>query len=323
MIDYLEALKILNNWRASHSYPLNTFQSSIRTRIKKDGLGEVTMVAQRLKRISSILEKLSREGNMRLSRMQDIGGIRVILPDLEAVDRVANGFRKSRMKHEFVRECDYIKSPKDSGYRGIHLVYRYKNKRAPEYNDLRIEVQIRNELQHSWATAVEVVGAFLGKSLKSSEGPEGWLKFFSMVGSAFALMEDCSRAEPYLDLSRGDFLQEISSFENELSVEHSLKSYGSLMKMSHSDLVGSRYYIIHMKPDERRTVFRGFLNDRLEDANDCYAKIEEQIRESRNEQVVLVSGLAFDQLKKAYPNYFLNSQGFLSNLKKLKKYLAN
>ncbi len=39
-------------------------------------------------------------------------------------------------------------------------------------------MQIRTAVQHSWATAVEVVGAFTAQSLKSSQGNEKWLDFF-------------------------------------------------------------------------------------------------------------------------------------------------
>src|SRR5207247_425138 len=53
-----EAFEILNNWRAAHSFALNTFQMRLR-----DRAGEVyasALVAQRLKRVSSIIFKLQR-----------------------------------------------------------------------------------------------------------------------------------------------------------------------------------------------------------------------------------------------------------------------
>src|SRR3989338_8875167 len=76
------AIKILDNWRASHSYPMHIFQmrlSNISKQIDKESL-----TAQRLKRVPSILFKLSRryngrEPSMKLFQMQDIGGCRAIL----------------------------------------------------------------------------------------------------------------------------------------------------------------------------------------------------------------------------------------------------
>jgi ppGpp synthetase/RelA/SpoT-type nucleotidyltranferase len=74
---------------------------------------------------------------------------------------------------------DYILSPKNSGYRSVHLLYKYNSdKKAPSiYNGLFIEVKIRSRLQHAWATAVETVVTFLQQALKSSQGEEEWLRF--------------------------------------------------------------------------------------------------------------------------------------------------
>ncbi|WP_305461543.1 RelA/SpoT domain-containing protein [Photobacterium leiognathi] len=71
-----------------------------------------------------------------------------------------------------------MEEPKESGYRSYHLVYGYQNKKYEKLNGLQIEMQIRTAVQHSWATAVEVVGAFTAQSLKSSQGNEKWLDFF-------------------------------------------------------------------------------------------------------------------------------------------------
>ncbi|MBR7037302.1 hypothetical protein IKI14_05690 [bacterium] len=37
------------------------------------------------------------------------------------------------------------------------MVYKYQNAYAPEYNGLQIEIQLRTELEHLWATAVETM----------------------------------------------------------------------------------------------------------------------------------------------------------------------
>jgi hypothetical protein len=58
----------IDNWRSSHSYPLNIFQAGLRTRAKQvDGRA---VVAQRLKRFPSILAKLKRFPDMRLTSDQ-------------------------------------------------------------------------------------------------------------------------------------------------------------------------------------------------------------------------------------------------------------
>lgn len=75
--EWLHAYEVLANWRACHGYPINTFQATLRTRLKK--IDEAALVAQRLKRTPSILNKLRRFKGMNLARMQDIGGLRAVV----------------------------------------------------------------------------------------------------------------------------------------------------------------------------------------------------------------------------------------------------
>lgn len=64
------ALTVLNNWRSSHDYPMNTFQANIRGKIKKFRYS--ALVVERLKRTPSIIKKLERYRSMSLTTMQDI-----------------------------------------------------------------------------------------------------------------------------------------------------------------------------------------------------------------------------------------------------------
>jgi hypothetical protein len=82
-IEYVESLDIINNWRSSHNFPLNTFQNGLRKKGRQ--VDAYCLIAQRIKRLSSIELKLRRFGTMTLSQMQDIGGCRAIV---STVDRV-------------------------------------------------------------------------------------------------------------------------------------------------------------------------------------------------------------------------------------------
>ena len=160
--DAREALSVLNNWRAAHSFPLNTLQNGLRTRAAT--VCDTAIVSQRLKRTPSTIAKLRRFPGMKFSRMQDIGGCRAAVDSVEEVEALRQAHLDSRMKHRLVSQKNYIGNPKPSGYRGVHLVYRYRSDRNDTYNGLLIEVQLRSKLQHAWATAVETAGAFLGQS---------------------------------------------------------------------------------------------------------------------------------------------------------------
>src|SRR2546428_10301784 len=81
--DIENALNIINNWRSSHSFPLNTFQVGLRE--KAWLVDRSALIAQRIKRLSSIRAKLIRFPTMKLSQMQDIGGCRAVVSDCKRV----------------------------------------------------------------------------------------------------------------------------------------------------------------------------------------------------------------------------------------------
>ena len=187
---FQKALPVVNNWRACHGYPLNILQTNLRRAARR--FEPTPLIAQRTKRLYSISLKLSRQPSMKLSQMQDIGGCRAVMNNVEAVRKLDNFYRSgSEMKHILASRDDYITTPKPTGYRGIHRVYRYNSdKRVGEkWNDLKIEMQLRSQYQHAWATAVETVGTFLGQALKSSTGPDEWLRFFALMSSVIAIRE--------------------------------------------------------------------------------------------------------------------------------------
>src|SRR4051794_18710765 len=77
------AYEVLSNWRACHGYPINTFQALLRKRLR--GLDRNAIVAQRLKRAPSVISKLRRFSSMKLSQMQDIGGLRAVVSTMPRV----------------------------------------------------------------------------------------------------------------------------------------------------------------------------------------------------------------------------------------------
>jgi (p)ppGpp synthase/HD superfamily hydrolase len=83
--EYLRSVDAINNWRSSHSFPLNTFTVGVKRRAKD--VDPDALVAQRIKRLSSIAAKLQRFSTMQLSQMQDIGGCRAIVAGRTQVNR--------------------------------------------------------------------------------------------------------------------------------------------------------------------------------------------------------------------------------------------
>jgi Region found in RelA / SpoT proteins len=148
---YANALVVINNWRASHQYPLNTFQVTLRR--KASAVSDNFFVSQRIKRLESIQRKLE-SGTMQLSQMQDIGGCRAVIETVDDIVALRRLYDRSRFDHSFKNGKDYIREPKDDG-----------TSKTAHYDDLQIEIQIRSQMQHAWATAVEAVGTLQNKPL--------------------------------------------------------------------------------------------------------------------------------------------------------------
>ena len=82
-----ENFEIIKQWRKLHAMPLNALQVYIRRKLDKTDYSKVIIV-QRLKRMPSIISKIQRIPSMRMSRMQDIGGIRIIAKNINYVYQI-------------------------------------------------------------------------------------------------------------------------------------------------------------------------------------------------------------------------------------------
>jgi (p)ppGpp synthase/HD superfamily hydrolase len=149
-------------------------------------------VTQRLKKQSTILDKLTRLPNMELCQMADIGGVRVVLPDQRAVDEVLKRVRKN-WRPDIERVRDYVEVPKPSGYRAKHVIVLKKGR--------RIEVQLRTPLQDTWANQVEADSRWAA-NFKAGQGNQAVHDYYVLVSALFASRE--AGTEP-----GEDFMQEL------------------------------------------------------------------------------------------------------------------
>lgn len=181
-----------------------------------------------------------------------------------------------------------------------------------------IELQIRTRMQHAWATAVETMGTFLDSSLKSSEGPDEWLSFFSLASSAFAYLEGRNLIPGYESLSREDTFRALVQEQDRLKITEKLNAFRNALKTISSDGRTGSYYLLVLEPDEKKLTYTAYGRDRLEEATEQYLK-EEKINDGDKRQVVLVKASSVESLKRAYPNYFLDTHEFLNILERIRK----
>lgn len=311
---YEGSLAAINNWRAIHAYPLNILQMNLRravARVDYDGL-----VAQRTKRLTSIVAKLVKRPKMKLTQMQDIGGCRAVVNSLNAVHAMDDYYLlRSRAKHTLVKRDDYIAEPQGTGYRGIHLVYRYVSDKAAgqKYNDLKIEMQLRSQYQHAWATAVETAGTFIGEELKSGVGSAAWLRFFQLMGSVIALREK-SPPVPNTPSNRHELRDELDEYAYRLNVENRLIGYAETMQRMESAADDAYYFLLKLDPATRQLSVTGFRLAEQDKAQEAYAIAERDMKGRKDLDAVLVSAGSLAELQRAYPNYFADTRIFVALL---------
>lgn len=235
------------------------------------------------------------------------------------VDSLREVYRGSRTRHELAEERDYVRHPKDSGYRSIHLVYRYHSDRNDRYNGLRIELQLRTHLQHAWATAVETVGTFLGQSLKASQGGEDWLRFFELIGSGFALAEGGPVAHN-VPADSGALRTEISNTAAHLRVKETLEAFGRALifdetykKLIENDI---SYYLFMLRPEQKKLTAWPFRDGELKKATEAYLTQEKNFANTAGD-TVLVASDSLESLRRAFPNYFLDTRTFVEEMDRL------
>ena len=306
------AASVLANWRACHGYPINTFQATLRTKLK-NGYG-LTIVAQRLKRAPSILAKLQRFPGMQLARMQDIGGLRAVLSSMKMVRALEHDYRNSSFAHVLVNSKNYIDEPKDDGYRGVHLIYRYQNDRAPAYDGLSLELQLRTRRQHAWATAVETMGTFLGQALKSGQGEQQWRDFFAKASAALAIIEGTAAVPGFEGRDRAAVFGDVAATEKRLKVLEKLQGFAIATDRITKVQGQGAYHLITLDSSERTVTIRPYAVASLEQANIDYAQVEQRTMAGENVEAVLVAAGPVTALRKAYPNYFLDTQAFVAQM---------
>jgi ppGpp synthetase/RelA/SpoT-type nucleotidyltranferase len=283
------AVQTLSDWRALHLYPMNTFQATLRKYV--NAVDSKGIVAQRLKRTPTIIDKLrNRQQSMELGRMHDVGGLRAIVNNVQNVRKIENKFVNSRAKHILKRTYDYIAEPKDSGYRGIHLVYEYQNPKNMDYDGLFIEVQLRTRLQHLWSTAVETAGFFFQESLKSSQGNEHHLEFFQIVSALFAHEEGQPTSMPFSQFSREALIEKLRQLESENGILPLLGAIQIVRLIESPKLTDTAYWIIRTILDPPNVMIYPFVRSQQSAANTMYQLLEQTNEHKKGKsQVVLVS----------------------------------
>ncbi|SHF88240.1 ppGpp synthetase catalytic domain-containing protein (RelA/SpoT-type nucleotidyltranferase) [Flavobacterium segetis] len=297
-----DELELLQEFRTSFSKPLVNVFNIIRE--LSNNIHPSSIVAFRLKRIDTIINKLSREQGMDLSRMGDIGGIRCIFYNEGEVYNAKEIIEKSFESGGKTR--DYINVIKrDIGYKSIHIYVKDPVSRK------RIEIQLRTVEHHNWATLIEITDFLYNLRLKELgfESDEKFGRFHALMSSDKELTKE--EADLIYDvLEKRDFISVLSKTFRKNNTE--------VKKRWSSEDKKNSFFLIEASITDIPNL-KSFAT--FEEAESAYF---EKYKENPSAEIVLTSIKKpnFRQISVAYANYILSYHTFTNDIRPILQELA-
>jgi hypothetical protein len=295
-------LELLQEFRTSFSKPLVYVFNIIRE--LADNIHPSSIVALRLKRIDTIINKLGREKGMDLSRMGDIGGIRCIFYNeaevYKAKDLIETFFETGGKTRDYINDLK-----RDIGYKGIHLYVK------DPISQKRIEIQLRTTNHHNWATLIEITDLLYDLRLK-----ELGFKSDEKFGRFHALMS----SDKQLTKEEAGLIYDVLEERNFISVlsETFRKNNAEVKKRWSSEDKKNSFFLIEASKTQIPNL-KSF--ETFDEAERAYF---ERYKENESAEIVLTSIKKpnFKQISVAYANYILSYHTFTSDIRPIIQELA-
>jgi conserved domain protein (fragment) len=324
-----------DNFREAHNIIIKLFTIEL----KKVNFSERHLTASRNKRIETIISKLCRPEKPKLDRIHDIAGTRIIFENIKSLEDYIDILENTELVNfkekinEDKNRYNYIKNPKSDGYRSIHKVFYYSsnipystlNEKSFNLENKKIELQLRTRLQHIWATTVEIYDIINKSNIKTGthnklETKEGL--FFKKCSLVFEGIESNDVEKIKININ------EIFRDKDLVEIYNRLKGIKNIKNIQLPKTLGSdEVFILITDLNKGKTTF--FTTEPIEKndkqdtflINASYRRLEE--KNTKGEYILLLLTLGdIKKLKNVYPNYFLNTNEFISILKKYKdKYI--
>lgn len=292
-----EDLDLLQEYRRSFGPALaRTFEKL--TTIAKQ-IDSQSIVTYRIKRIDSIIRKLKRfkntpNGRMCLQNMGDIAGCRCILQK-ENTDNIYK-VKEELEKVTSLRsksENNYITKPKLDGYRSLHEYANYENPKRV------IEIQIRNQDMHNWATLVEIIDVLYTTKIKEGENSDNQLKRFLLL---FSKKNELSFKEKEELIN----IAESNELTKKMSEVFSQNYINIRLQWIKREKKGGEYFIISADENAKSSIQS---YEKFEEAEDAYFSMYLQYPKS-NIVLTRIKNVSFKKISRAYSNYMLAIHDF-------------
>lgn len=139
----------------------------------------IESIKMRIKTPSSIYEKLTRKGiefsvDAISTNLEDVAGIRVVSLFIDDIYAIRDYLLKQD-DIKVIQEKDYIKNPKDNGYRSLHLIIEIPIFLSNEKKQMHVEVQLRTIAMDFWASVEHHIK--YKKNIKNDENVTEEMKY--------------------------------------------------------------------------------------------------------------------------------------------------
>lgn len=307
-----DALEKIRSWRETHLFVLQKFYDQLKSYLETNDIG-YSFSSMRIKRMTSIESKLrnNKDKGMKLGGLQDIGGARVVVRDIQSLDKLSSALTLFTPKDfRLTKAYDYVDAPKESGYRSIHYVYKYGSE-DKTYDGLSIELQTRTKLQHSWAMAVETASLISQTTLKAevADGSE-WREFFRLVSALFSKEEDRPVLASYKGISDIGLCEKYFHYDESRFIDQ-LQALRVTVSLNFENVKGG-YCVLIIDFKKKMVHAQAFINEQKDNAISLFNNMEQSIK--KDEAALMVAIDDINEIKDAYPSYFLDTKDFLDFL---------
>lgn len=291
----IEDLELLQSLRTSYKEPLSKVFEILQKSILL--VDKNAIITYRIKRIDSIISKLLRLEKTQLPRIEDIAGCRCILTNNEQVYKLKELLEKEL--HIKSDRNDYIATPKSDGYKSLHLIVQTKDKESRP-----IEVQLRCEKDHNWATLVEITDIVYNTKIKELGNNKELGKMLLLLSDGFENLNSNKLVELINLIMSTDFIKKINS----VFVSNSIN-----IRKQWSQIEGRKdrnFYLIEVDKNNN-----SFINS-YENFNEAERAYFEKFKKNRSHNIVLthIPNAKFERISKAYSNYTLTYHSFFNDL---------
>lgn len=307
------ATKKINEWREHHLPVIEMLMIELKKLFLNNSIS-FSFSSYRLKRMTSIQYKLDINPQMGLGGMQDIAGGRFVFSDISVL-LSAYSILQSNMipQFELVKEDDYVSVPKPSGYRSIHLVYKYHSLSDEDWDNMKVEIQLRTQLQHSWAMAVETAGLVTNTAMKSGQGSDEWQYFFHIVSCLFSIKENTPIMQIYCKETSMSLMNKLQRTNTKYKFLDQLQALKVSFNVVEKNSYQGDMYLLYINFETKMLRISTFNKDSSDEANEMYNRLENFVKDGKS-ATVLVSVSDYKELRDAYPSYFLDMDDFNNRL---------